>query len=236
MAPPGRGRIDARLEGTVLAMLLGEQSWPAVDGTKLLLVPLGSTEQHGPHLPLDTDTRIAEAVARAAAAQLDSVVAPALAYGASGEHAGFSGTLSMGTDALRVVLTELVRSAAQTFEQIVFVNGHGGNHEAVVMTVEQMQSEGHRVTSWSPRIAGGDAHAGRTETSLLLSIAPEVVRMEVAEPGNVTPLHFLMDDLRAGGVAATSPNGVLGDPTGASADEGAALLAELVADLVASLT
>ena len=214
-------------------MLLADQVWPEVDGQRILLVPLGSTEQHGPHLPLDTDTRIAQAIANGAAAQLEAVVAPALAYGASGEHAGFNGTLSIGTEALRLVLIELVRSATMTFEHIVFVNGHGGNHEGVVHAVEQMQREGHEVTSWSPRVPGGDAHAGGTETSLMLAIAPSLVRLDAIEQGNVTPLHFLMDDLRAGGVQAASANGILGDPTAATVEHGEELLDTLVSDLVA---
>ena len=123
---------------SVRFMLLADQTWPEVDGQRVLLVPLGSTEQHGPHLPLDTDTRIAQAIANGAAGQLEAVVAPALAYGASGEHAGFDGTLSIGTEALRLVLIELVRSAALTFGRIVLVNGHGGNHEATTHAVEQL--------------------------------------------------------------------------------------------------
>ena len=77
------------------------------------IVPLGATEQHGPHLPLGTDTTIACALAFGlAAARDDVVVAPALPYGSSGEHAGFPGTLSIGQDALRVVVLELARSGS----------------------------------------------------------------------------------------------------------------------------
>ena len=216
-------------------MELAKQVWPEVDGAATILIPLGSTEQHGPHLPLDTDTCIARAVAHGAAAATGAVVAPTLPYGASGEHAAFAGTLSIGTDALRTVIVELTRSAAETFERIVFVNGHGGNHGAVTGAVKQMQAEGHSVTSWSPSIPGGDAHAGRTETSLMLAIAPDSVRREAAVPGNTAPLAEIIDDLRAGGVAAASPNGVLGDPAGASAEEGQQLLVQLVTNLVRSL-
>src|SRR3712207_8629966 len=87
---------------------------PAVTGD-LLVVPLGATEQHGPHLPLGTDTVIASALA----ASLDAVVAPALPYGSSGEHAGFPGTLSIGREALVHVLVELVRSCG--FARVLFV-------------------------------------------------------------------------------------------------------------------
>ena len=94
-------------------------------------MPLGSCEQHGPHLPLGTDTIIATALAdRLAARCPDIVVAPALAISASGEHAGFPGTLSIGTDTTAAVLVELARSADWA-AGIVLVNGHGGNADAV---------------------------------------------------------------------------------------------------------
>jgi mycofactocin precursor peptide peptidase len=221
---------------------LGSQSWNEVAETppRVVLVPVGSCEQHGPHLPLDTDTRIAVAVAeRVAAARDDVVVAPAVAYGSSGEHQGFAGTLSLGTAALRSVLIELGRSAfpaaeAGAFASLVFVNGHGGNHEALREAVDVLVGEGRPVTAWWPSIPGGDAHAGRTETSLLLAIAGDVVGPD-RPVGETRPLGELLGSLRSGGVGAVAPNGVLGDATGASAEEGEALLAALVDDLRARL-
>jgi mycofactocin system creatininase family protein len=212
---------------------LGGRTWTDVapGARPVLLVPLGSVEQHGPHLPLDTDTRIAVALAHGLAERrTDVVVAPAVAYGASGEHAGFPGTLSIGTEALTTVLIELGRSA-DAFAAIVLVNGHGGNAEAVLAAVSTLVEEGRTAAAWSPSIPDGDAHAGRTETSLLLAIDPDVVRLERAEPGEDAPLREIISRLMDGGVAAVSPNGVLGDPRGASADEGAALLGELVDQL-----
>lgn len=199
---------------------------------RILLVPVGSTEQHGPHLPLDTDTRIAVELARRAAAASDRfVVGPAIAYGASGEHAGFAGTVSIGTDVLTSVLVEVGRSA-DAFAGVVFVNGHGGNAEALRSAVGLLRGEGRAVRAWSWALPGADAHAGRTETSLLLAIAPATVRLERAVPGRTEPIDELFDALRAHGVVGVSPNGVLGDPTGASAVEGEALLERLVGDLV----
>jgi creatinine amidohydrolase len=207
--------------------------------SSVLLLPVGATEQHGPHLPLATDTLLVAALARAAAVRLagtvDVLVAPALAYGASGEHAGFPGTLSMGTDALEVVLVELVRSVGNTARLVVLVNGHGGNEEAVARAVARLRREGRGVTSWSPRIPDGDAHAGRTETSLLLAVRPDLVELSRAEAGATAPLAELWPSLRSGGVAAVSPNGVLGDPAGASAEEGEELLGRLVAELAAAV-
>ena len=85
--------------------------------------------------------------------------------------------------------------------------------------------------AWWPSVPGGDAHAGRVETSLLLAIAPETVRMDLAAPGCTAPLATILPTLEAGGVVAVSPSGVLGDPTGASAAEGARLLDELATAL-----
>lgn len=215
---------------------LGGRRSPELGGPFTLLIPLGSTEQHGPHLPLDTDTRIAFAIARRVAGQREDVmVAPALAYGASGEHAGFAGTMSIGTDALRLVLVELVRSLGSEVARTVLVNGHGGNHQAVTEAVTQLRGERRAVTSWSPRVSGGDAHAGRTETALLLAIAPELVHLHAAAPGNQRPLDELLPELRRRGVQAVSPNGVLGDPRGATAAHGRETLTALAADLVALL-
>jgi creatinine amidohydrolase len=198
----------------------------------VLLVPLGSTEQHGPHLPLDTDTRIAVAIAKALAAHDSRVlVTPPVTISASGEHDGFPGTLSIGTDALATLLVELVRSADWS-SGVVLVNGHGGNAAAARRAVDVLSGEGRRVLSWWPRVPGGDAHAGRTETSLLLALAPDLVDLGSAAAGAVEPLPVLLPRLRASGVAAVSPNGVLGDPAGASAEEGAAVLRGLVDRLV----
>ncbi len=220
-----------------MARALGDLTWTDLDGhAPTVLVPVGSLEQHGPHLPLDTDTRIACAVADGAAQRCDHVVvAPAIAIGASGEHAEFPGTLSIGTEAMRSVLLEVGRSADR-FGGVVFVNGHGGNRDALDDAVRTLVAEGRSVRSWSPSIPGGDAHAGHTETSLLLAIAPEVVRLDRAEPGAMATMRELAPTLRAEGVRAVAPNGVLGDPAGATAETGAAMLEALIESLSAMLS
>lgn len=209
---------------------LGSVAWPQLAGRRsTLLVPLGSTEQHGPHLPLDTDTRIAVAVAGRVAGELGHLCAPSIAYGASGEHQGFPGTVSIGTAALRTVLVEYGRSAFDWAHRLVFVNGHGGNVDALREAVALLRAEG-RDTGWCGCTAeGGDAHAGHTETSVLLHLWPQLVHTDRFAPGNTAPLGQLIGPLRGRGVAAVSESGVLGDPTTATAEAGEAILAAMVA-------
>jgi creatinine amidohydrolase len=219
---------------------LGAATWPQVESSgrrTLLAVPLGSLEQHGPHLPLDTDARIAAAVAEGLARACSGIaVAPVLSYGASGEHAAFPGTLSLGTDVLSDVLVELVRSARASFTGVVLISAHGGNRDALTAAEKRSAAEGDDVLAWTLAVAGSDAHAGRTETSLMLAIDPDAVHLDRAEPGCTEPLHRLMPRLREEGLRPVSPNGILGDPAGANAPEGRDLLAALVAELAETVS
>nr|WP_246281952.1 mycofactocin biosynthesis peptidyl-dipeptidase MftE [Fodinicola acaciae] len=214
-----------------MTLRLRSLRWTEIDRPDLLLVPVGSLEQHGPHLPLDTDTRVAAAVADAAAEEIRGLLAPPVGYGASGEHEDFPGTISIGTATLRAMLVEYGRSACRWADRLLLVNAHGGNIGALVGAVQLLRYEGRDAAWWPCVTRTGDAHAGRTETSLMLHVDPAVVRAG-AEPGNTQPLAELMPALRTHGVRALSPNGVLGDPTGASAAEGELLLDEMATGLV----
>ena len=216
-------------------MRLSEATSSDTDGARLVLVPVGSLEQHGPHLPLDTDTVIATAVATAVGEELGAWVAPPLAYGSSGEHQSFAGTSSIGTDVLSSTVVELVRSMRTWSDRVVLVNGHGGNVTALTSAVDQLVAEGHGV-AWVPCATERvDLHAGRTETSLMLHLAPWSVRRRLAEAGDTRPLAEILPLMRAGGVASVSANGVLGDPTGATAAEGAEVLRAMVDDVLRRL-
>lgn len=210
---------------------LAEATWVeiAAHERRVLVVPVGSTEQHGPHLPLGTDTLIAEAVATSVVEDRPALLlGPTIAIGASGEHAGFAGTLSIGTEALATMLTELVRSARESFAGVVLVSGHGGNRAALARVMSTATVEGDAVVVYEPVLPAADAHAGHTETSILLALDAALVRHDEIVTGTTTALNEMAEDLRRSGVRAVSATGVLGDPTTAEASIGASLLATMV--------
>ncbi|MEM7323533.1 MAG: mycofactocin biosynthesis peptidyl-dipeptidase MftE [Actinomycetota bacterium] len=231
--------VGKNLGNRTTTELAAGRSEDGADGPSTLIVPLGATEQHGPHLPFNTDTVIASAWADAVAARLgDVVVAPPLPYGSSGEHQAFAGTLSIGQDALRAVLIELVRSAGHSFSRVVLLSGHAGNVVPVREAADQLRREGHDVIELFPtwgslvddndRPIPVDAHAGLTETSLMLHLQPQAVRLDLAVAGPTAPISELLESMVAGGVSAVSSSGVLGDPDGATGEIGARLLEDLV--------
>lgn len=212
-------------------MSLAELSWTQLGDSRPLVVPVGATEQHGPHLPCTVDTDIAVALCARLAELRDVVVAPPVAYGSSGEHAGFPGTLSIGQQAVELLLTELGRSA-DFFAGVVLVSCHGGNAVPVHRAVRTLRAENRRVLAFSPTGSADDSHAGHIETSVMLALRPHAVDVAAAECGNTEPLPKLIEQLRTGGVAAVSGNGVLGDPRTATVAEGHRILRGWVEDLV----
>lgn len=210
-------------------------TWTEIGASATVVLPIGALEQHGPHLPLNTDVVIAEAVAVGVAnhlsglgTSLDQVVlAPALTYTASGEHEAFAGTLSIGVETVRLVLVELARSVRRWAARLVLVNAHGGNAIAIRDATTQLRAEGHWIDVVTCSAPGADLHAGRTETSLLLHLAPGLVRTHRLAAGYLGGPAEAMPVLRRAGVAALSASGVLGDPRDATAAEGATILAEM---------
>jgi creatinine amidohydrolase len=171
----------------------------------VLVIPLGSTEQHGPHLPLGTDAVLASDVAEAAAVEagerLDVVLAPTLSYGVSPHHV-FAGAASVQADTYQRLLHDLVRSLADTgFSRVFLLNGHGGNHDSMgVVAKSAALDPGVSVAACSywetvgdtPTAAGLDArdvpgHAGVFETSLVLALRPELVAVERAPRSRPDP-------------------------------------------------
>jgi creatinine amidohydrolase len=194
----------------------------------ILLLPLGAWEQHGPHLPLDTDTIIvtrviADVLRHEDLQNVNVMAAPALSITASDEHQGFPGTLSTGTQALKDSVVAICRSASWA-QGVCIVNGHGGNADALTAITSALTYENITHSIWSlPSYIGGDMHAGHTETSLLLHIAPQEVRTNVIAIG-ATHDAGLVEAMRAGGVQAVSKNGIIGDASTATVAHGKAVL------------
>jgi creatinine amidohydrolase len=173
----------------------------------LLVIPIGATEQHGPHLPTGTDTlhaaHIAESAALRAAEQIDVIVAPTLPFGSSDHHLPFGATLSLGTDTLYRMLVELGRSAvASGFQSLFLLNGHGGNHETAQLAARDLALQlpcDVAAGSWwamayEELAAAGAAdggrlpgHAGRFETAVVASLKPELLAAAPAPHPSFVP-------------------------------------------------
>lgn len=162
----------------------------------LLILPVGATEQHGPHLPVGTDRMIVEHVARAAAAALPddipAVVAPTLPFGSSHHHVPFGGTLSLGTESYYRALADLAETLiAGGFRRIFILNGHGGNSELIQLVARDLAlrhpaslaAAPYWTIAWEALVAEGahlgaglPGHAGAFETALIMALRPELVR------------------------------------------------------------
>lgn len=223
-------------------MQLETSSWTDIEAAAptTALVPVGSTEQHGPHAPVGTDTIIARAMAGEADREWDgeSVVLPALPVGVAPYHGRFPGTLSVSTETLRRYALDVVKSLADSsVETVVFVNGHGGNGETLshlareVTEARAIELEAY-LWEWMSAVDEHVGHAGELETSVLLHLCPDDVGEPVA--GDASAWSDTVD----GGVVYQftdefSENGAVGDATDASAEQGRAVF-ETAVEVLAS--
>jgi creatinine amidohydrolase len=219
-----------------------------LSSSSVLIQPVGAIEQHGPHLPLSTDLVIAADLAEAVVAShgdaLDLWLLPPLAYTKSNEHAWAPGTIWLSPTTLLSVLDDLGRSLATLpSRKVVFLNGHGGNSALLAVANRELRLAHGLLTFLmhpsQPRDSGGAAHdhdelgmgvhAGRDETSVMLHLRPELVDMALAVRSVPESLAGA-EHVRFGGSASfgwssddLAANGVVGDPTLASAELGARL-------------
>ena len=192
-------------------------SWPQVDDGVNIVFSVGSFEQHGPHLPLATDSLISEAVSKAVSAKLGMALGPSIPVGVSPEHMSFAGTISWSASTFRQALSDTIESLRiHGFKNIYIINGHGGNNSAL----EGIDAHIINLT----KLHKPYDHGGAVETSLMLYLYPDDVQKDKIQqhvfswPGKndwVDTKDF-------------SESGVLGDPTEATASNGKIIFESLV--------
>ena len=211
----------------------------------IAVLPVGAVEQHGPHLPLLTDTALATGVARRIAEGSDALLLPAIAYGDAWTSEGWAGTLSLSPDTLRATVIDLGRGLHRMgVRGLVTVNGHFGNREPIGLAARSLSELGLPVLHLdyphlealaaehmeSEPAGPGFYHADEVETSMMLALAPDSVRLDRAKPEypDFPPL-FGSEPMK---LSAFNGSGVFGDPRPATAEKGEALIAGIAAESV----
>lgn len=224
----------------------------------LVIVPVASLEQHGPHLATGVDMVCASSVAQRVARRMAEagrpvVVMPCVWTGLAEHHVAFGGTVTLDFAAFSAVLKGVVRSAARAgFKRVMLLNGHGGNSEAVAVVGGECQAEfGIKVAAGTYWHLAGDAfapilerqsnvlHACEAETSMMMALMPEAVRAERLEeahgPHSTRPEGQPAAMIRRRSFKDMTPSGVIGDARAASAAKGEALLAAAAERIAAEL-
>jgi creatinine amidohydrolase len=241
----GRGESAPKLRSHRLEELTTPEIRDAIrDGLDVAILPVGSIEQHGPHLPMATDCLHTVAVLERVAQTLPGVLAPLLPVGRADHHMAFAGTLSVTQETLALLVRDCCASLFRHgFRHVLIYSGHGGNAgplAAIVADLGAAHPEWSVVgcTDWAvyddalfpvaaalgvEKFAAG-WHAAELETSMILALRPDLVLMERAAPDFLGDLAPKREILMAEGVQAIAPTGVLGDPTGATRAHGEAYL------------
>ncbi|MBX0288108.1 creatininase family protein [Halomicroarcula sp. F28] len=229
-------------------MHLSDATWPEAEATDtdLAVLPVGSTEQHGPHAPLGTDSLTAAAVADAAETEYDDevVVAPPIQVGVAEEHRDFAGTLWVSEDTFRDYVRETVASLAHHgWTRVVVVNGHGGNvdplREVCARITRHDEADAWAFTWFDGVDAPDMGHGGPVETSLLQATHPDLVRedrLDDAADGGADGWGEWVSGVNlAYDTSEFSENGCVGDPGAGSQERGEQLLEEATTALLALL-
>jgi creatinine amidohydrolase len=237
----------------VSALELDRMTWPEVKaeqarGRDTVVIAFGATEQHGPHLPLATDALLGDHLARKVAERMDAFLAPTVRIGCSEHHLEFPGTLSIGAETFHGVVADLVRSLARGgFARVVLLPTHGGNFGPLAAALEQLGPvEGIEIRAltdlsalfklaqlgaeeFGVSLGQGGVHAGEWETSMLMAIHPDLVRLERGEAGYTGDPQAAIGAIFGAGVHTVAANGVIGDPADASAEHGSRYWEEVLA-------
>jgi creatinine amidohydrolase len=229
-----------------LELLLERLTWTDVEaalgrGMRRAIVCAASTEQHGPHLPEATDALLGEAYAEGLAKRLgDALVAPIIRPACSEHHMAFPGSLTISGPLLMDIVDSYLASLRRHgFERFVVMSSHGGNfpvlaewertrspQDTVVVTDFHVFDAGFDAIRRFGRTDTSGPHAEVLETSMMLHLHPQLVHMERAAPGFTG--ESTLEDVLARGMRALTPNGILGDPVGSTAEMGAAVLGAIV--------
>lgn len=240
------------------SLWLEDLTWPDVQtalaaGYNTAVLAIGATEQHGPHLPLGVDALVGRALAERVARRLGrTLIAPVITVGFSPYHMHHPGTISISRETLTALVGDYCRSLAHHgFTTLVLISSHGGNNGTVGRAAVTLQRElpnvrllafvdgsaygrVQRTTAArfgiAPAVAG--VHSGEAETSQILALRPDLVRLDRAEPGFTGRLQAVAEQLKRDPLSV-SPSGVLGDPTPARAEHGEAYLDDLAGYIAA---
>lgn len=236
-----------------------DMNWPDIkkaleEGFTTAVVGVGSTEQHGPHLPTKTDTLIGDLIAHRAALKIGNALqAKTICVGCSEHHLAFPGTISIEPSTLKAIINDYTKSLIrQGFKTIIYLPSHGGNFATVKQAVEEQRKRFPKqmIVGCTDLMAfmgclldisaefgitkeEAGAHAGENETSFILAFAEELVKKDRFSPGYLGSLgekeiQIIMEK----GMPALTKNGVLGDPSKASAERGEIYLEKIAAYLV----
>jgi len=217
----------------------------ALKKTKRAIIPIGSLEQHGNHLPVSTDSLIAEYVSRLVAEKVGAFVLPVVSYGVSFEHKPMFNVSLRNSTLSTMVCDACVSLAENKIKQIILINGHHGNMGALQYIAQELAGRMprtvhvHTVHYWHMMKSEFD-HAGEVETSLVLAIAPELVRMDRAAPNSKrlskSKAAYSSITNVPGSFPKITGNGVWGDPRKATAEKGTKLIEEITAGLAKTIT
>ncbi|MFC1591194.1 creatininase family protein [Thermodesulfobacteriota bacterium] len=254
---PAPKKAERKRSGSKCSYVLGELTWAEAAArlkeVDVAMLPVGAIEQHGPHLPLDTDSFDANYLAMNVAAGCSDpkpIVLPLIPYGVSYHHDDFRGTMSIKNETLARLVYEIGMSAAQSgIKKFLIINGHGGNAPALQLAAQRINQEAYIFTCVDTGETSdhdmlklcetpNDVHAGEIETSTSLAVRPELVQLKKARKfvPRFSSRYLDFSSRRSvtwyARTAKISPRGVLGDPTRATAEKGNKMWAVMIKNLI----